>query len=68
MTFLTPTELVELTGYRRRSKQIEWLRSRRLRFWINGLGHPVVSRAMLLGENVVSLPQGPNLSALKERA
>jgi hypothetical protein len=45
--FLTADELRELTGYRRPSKQIEWLRERHWRFELNAAGHPRVARAYL---------------------
>jgi hypothetical protein len=42
--FLTPEELRLLTGYRRSSAQIRWLRRHGYRFTVNGLG-PVVAVA-----------------------
>jgi hypothetical protein len=42
---LTPEELRQLTGFARRSRQIEWLRSRAWTFEISGTGHPKVDRA-----------------------
>ena len=66
--FLTAEEVAQLTGYRRPSLQIQWLKSRRLRFFVNGAGYPVVSWGTVHGDNVTPLPWTPNLSALKERA
>ena len=67
--FLTPDELRELTGYRRPSSQIRWLRARRVRHYVNGAGHPVVARAWLIGNtDAVPLPQRPNLAVLKGAA
>jgi hypothetical protein len=40
MTFLSPAELVELTGLRRPSAQIAWLREHRWRYATNAVGHP----------------------------
>ena len=45
--FLTPDELVELTGYKRPSAQARWLRDRRWRFELNAAGQPRVARAYL---------------------
>jgi hypothetical protein len=39
---LDPDELCSLTGYKRPSKQIEWLRTQGWKFAISGLGHPKV--------------------------
>lgn len=67
--FLTPAELERLTGYRRPSAQIRWLRSRQIRHWINGVGHPVVASAWIIGEQgAIPMPQRPNLSAVKGAA
>jgi len=40
--FLNQEELVELTGVKRKSKQIEVLRRMALPFWVNADGKPVV--------------------------
>jgi hypothetical protein len=40
--FLTQEELVELTGRKIKSKQIEELRRMGLPFWVNACGKPVV--------------------------
>lgn len=40
--FLDANELVELTGYQTVSKQIAWLRSKGIAFYVNGKGRPVV--------------------------
>jgi len=64
--FLTPAELEQLTGYRRPAAQIGWLRSRGIRHYVNGAGHPVVARAWLDAErNVVPLPVRPDLRAIR---
>lgn len=47
--FLTATELHELSGYRQPSKQIEWLRTNRVRHWIARTGHPKVPRSAIDG-------------------
>ena len=39
-------ELIELTGYKRRSDQVRWLTERRIPFSINAAGLPVVSRSV----------------------
>lgn len=45
--FLTDAELFELTGRKRPSGQIAWLRLRHWRFEVNAAGHPRVARAYL---------------------
>lgn len=43
--FLTDKELRQLTGFIRRTQQIEWLRTNGWRFTVNALGVPVVANA-----------------------
>lgn len=63
--FLTPDDLVTLTGYRRPSAQIRWLRARRIRHYVNAASHPVVAHAWLNGSGeVVAMPKRPNLAAV----
>lgn len=47
--FLDEDELVQLTGRRFKSKQIEWLRQNGIPFRVNATGHPVVTRAVIEG-------------------
>ena len=47
--FLTESELVELTGYRQKSKQAAQLKAARIPFHINRAGHPKVAKAVLEG-------------------
>jgi hypothetical protein len=48
-TFLTTEAVVKLTGRRRKSKQIEALRTMGLPFWVNAIGEPVVALAAIEG-------------------
>lgn len=48
-TFLTTEAVVRLTGRRRKSKQIEALRTMGLPFWVNAIGEPVVAVAAIEG-------------------
>lgn len=45
--FLTTAELRDLTGYKRPSAQVRWLRRHGWRFTVSGLGGPVVAVAEL---------------------
>jgi hypothetical protein len=47
--FLTAEEVAQLTGYRRRSKQVEALRQMGIPFFVNLLGHPIVPRSVVEG-------------------
>jgi hypothetical protein len=47
--FLTDDEVVELTGYRQRRKQVEMLKRQRVPFHLNAAGQPKVARAALEG-------------------
>lgn len=64
--FLSPADVERLTGVRRPSAQIRFLRSRRIRHIVNRAGHPVIAKAWLIGQDaeVVEI-QRPNLQVLK---
>jgi hypothetical protein len=47
--FLTADDLVELTGRRVKSKQIEALRTMGIPFWVNAIQQPVVTLAAVEG-------------------
>jgi hypothetical protein len=47
--FLTHDEVVELTGWKNKKKQIAQLRRMGLPFWVNGREEPVVPRVAITG-------------------
>lgn len=47
--FLEDDDLVRLTGWKIKKKQIEALRRMGVAFFINGTGHPVVAKAVVEG-------------------
>lgn len=47
--FLEDEELAKLTGYKFKSKQIEWLRAEAIPFRVSATGHPVVTRGAIEG-------------------
>ena len=47
--FLSTQELVQLTGRKVKSKQIDALRKMGIPFFVNALGHPVVARVAVEG-------------------
>lgn len=47
--FLSAEELVQLTGRKARSKQIDVLRRMGIPFFVNALGRPVVARSSVEG-------------------
>ena len=58
--FLTPAELYDLTGYKRRADQLAWLKARGYKHEINALGRIIVSRAHVdhkLGAGVPPAPE-----------
>lgn len=63
--FLTADEMTTLTGVRRPSAQIRFLRSRRIRHIVNRAGHPVVARAWIVDEADVVALERPNLQILR---
>lgn len=48
--FLTKEELVTLTGFRRKSTQIAYLKRIGIAFTVNASGHPVVAKAAVEGQ------------------
>jgi hypothetical protein len=64
--FLSPQQLLNLTGRRRASAQIRWLRQSGYRFAVNALGHPVVAEAEVR-RKLVGAPQrvAPDFSSLR---
>jgi hypothetical protein len=53
--FLSPQELVVLTGRKVKSKQIDALRRMGVAFFVNALGRPVVARAVVEGGSQASV-------------
>jgi hypothetical protein len=67
--FLAEIDVQSLTGYRRPSAQIRWLRDNGWRFIVNALGKPVVAlaefnRRMVGGVQRTLTTQEPDWSAL----
>ena len=44
--FLTPDEVVILTGYKRSADQVRWLERNGVPHWVNAQGRPVVRQDM----------------------
>lgn len=57
--FLSDAELVKLTGYAWKSKQIQWLKAEAIPFRTAATGHPVVTRAAIEGRPANALPAEP---------
>ena len=55
--FLTPDDLILLTGKRQKVKQIEQLRRMGVPFYTNASGHPIVARAEVEGSRKVPATQ-----------
>jgi hypothetical protein len=54
--FLTRQELETLTGFSRKASQIVQLRRMGIPFFVNGSGHPIVTRAAVEGQREHSHP------------
>ncbi len=63
--FLSHDELIELTGYKQPSKQVEWLRSYAIRVYVDRTGHPRVLRSDL-ESNGCQKRTTPDLDALRD--
>ena len=61
--FLTDDELVELTGYRQRARQIEWLQRWRVRHTVSAVGRPAVTWTAVQG--VERQASAPNFESLR---
>lgn len=48
--FLTDEELTQLTGRKMKSLQKAWLKAQGIPFRVSATGHPVVTRAAILGQ------------------
>jgi Domain of unknown function (DUF4224) len=65
--FLSEAELVEWTGYKRKSKQIEWLKKHGYPFAVDRLGHPKVLRDDIKRREIEGQKTHPNWGALPEK-
>jgi len=67
--FLTPDELEEWTGYRRRDMIVKQLRRWKVRFWVPADGWPRVHRSVIEGsQGEIATGEKPNLAALRSLA
>ena len=67
--FLTPEEVQRLTGFKQKSKQIEWLRANLIDFRVNALGYPIVFRGQFEPYSNYERPKEefePNLEGLND--
>ncbi len=49
--FLTDSEIAQLTGLKRKTAQVNWLRQSGIPFRVNAAGRPVICRSALDGGN-----------------
>lgn len=66
--FLTAHELLELTGYKRRTAQAEWLRARAWVFELSHDGSPKVLRKYAearMGAAELAIPSRPDFTAIR---
>jgi len=57
--FLSADQVIELTGYVKPSKQIEWLKRRGIPHFINAAGRPVVSADLMDKRPLTAYELGP---------
>lgn len=62
-TFLTSDQLVKLTGYKRATDQLRWLREHGVPHGIRADGRPVLTLRMFEDALLRGTRKGPNLSA-----
>ena len=54
-TFLTPEEVVVLTGRKQKSAQALELKRMKIQHWINAAGQPIVPRSAIEGRHAAAL-------------
>lgn len=59
--FLSRDELIELTGFKQPSKQANWLQRQGIRYYVNHLNKPVVTKDALIQTQAATVE--PNWSA-----
>lgn len=47
MSLLTPPQMVQLTGRRKKSLQVQWLREQKIPFYLNADGYPQVFESLV---------------------
>ena len=58
MSLLTPAEIVQLTGRKKKSLQVEWLRQNKIPHYVNAEGHPQVLESLLPAADLSSFELG----------
>ena len=53
----SPSQIEELTGYRKPSKQIEWLKRNGIPHIVNAAGRPVVLQDLATWQRAISVPR-----------
>jgi len=66
--FLTQDQVQELTGFKLKSRQIDYLRDEGIPFRVNGLGLPIVveSDLAIVRDSFAKVEAMPDLKALEE--
>jgi len=64
---LSKDELADLSGFKLKSKQIEWLRKTNIPFYIAGNGHPKVTYAAIHGQKNSTVKPAWQPNVLKKR-
>lgn len=54
-TFLTAEDIVALTGFKTKARQIQSLRQMGIAFWVNPAGRAVVARSVIDGRGVAAV-------------
>lgn len=57
--FLTPEQVVQLTGRKRRALQIAWLRKEGIPFRVTAVGVPIVTRSAIESAKPAPEPEAP---------
>jgi len=55
--FLDDKDLIELTGWHHRSKQVAQLRKMGIPFWLNACGRPIVAKSIFEGGKAKPQPK-----------
>lgn len=58
MALLTPAQMVQLTGRRKKSLQVQWLKDHHIPYYLNAAGYPQVFESLVPAAHVSDFELG----------
>lgn len=64
--FLSREEIIQLTAYKHKSQQKDWLAKQGIPFMVNRLGDPIVNRSYFTSHKpeAINMEESPNFGAI----